>query len=45
MFLEPILSQEHVLAAATRLLRELGDALARDAVGARVLRLLLFQCR
>ena len=33
-FLEPILSQEHVLKAATRLLRELGDALARDAVGA-----------
>jgi protein ImuB len=43
MFLEPILSQEHVLAAATRLLRELGDALGRDAVGARVLRLLLFR--
>ena len=45
-FLEPILSQEHVLEAATRLLRELGDALARDGVGARVLRLLLFRsCR
>jgi protein ImuB len=43
MFLEPILSQEHVLEAAMRLLRELGDALARDAVGARVLRLLLFR--
>ena len=43
MFLEPILSQEHVLEAATRLLRELADALARDAVGARVLRLLLFR--
>ena len=43
MFLEPILSQEHVLAAATRLLRELADTLARDAVGARVLRLLLFR--
>ena len=42
-FLEPILSQEHVLEAATRLLRELGDALARDGVGARVLRLLLFR--
>ena len=43
MFLEPILSQEHVLAAATRLLEELADALERDAVGARVLRLLLFR--
>ena len=43
MFLEPILSQEHVLEAARRLLRELADVLARDAVGARVLRLLLFQ--
>jgi len=42
-FLEPILSAEHVLEAATRLLRELADALTRDAVGARVLRLLLFQ--
>ena len=36
MFLEPILSQEHVLEAARRLLRELADALARDAAGARV---------
>ena len=43
MFLEPILSQEHVLEAARRLLRELADALERDAVGARVLRLLLFR--
>jgi protein ImuB len=43
MFLEPILSQEHVLEAATRLLRQLSDDLARDAVGARVLRLLLFR--
>ena len=42
-FLEPILSQEHVLEAATRLLQELGDPLARDGVGARVLRLLLFR--
>jgi protein ImuB len=43
MFLEPILSQEHVLEAARRLLRELADALARDAAGARVVRLLLFR--
>ena len=43
MFLEPILSQEHVLEAATRLLRELAAVLARDAVGMRVLRLLLFR--
>jgi protein ImuB len=42
-FLEPILSQEHVLEAATRLLRELACVLARDAVGMRVLRLLLFR--
>jgi protein ImuB len=42
-FLEPILSQEHVLEAARRLLRELADALARDAAGARVVRLLLFR--
>ena len=32
-----------MLEAATRLLRELADDLARDAVGARVLRLLLFR--
>ncbi len=43
LFLEPILSHEHVLEAATRLLRELADALLSDGVGARVLRLLLFQ--
>ena len=43
MFLEPILSQEHVLEAARRLLRELAAALARDAAGARVVRLLLFR--
>ncbi len=42
-FLEPILSQEHVLEAATRLLDRLAEDLARDAVGARVLRLLLFR--
>ncbi len=43
MFLEPILSAEHVLEAATRLLRELAEALMHDGVGARVLRLLLFR--
>jgi protein ImuB len=31
MFAEPILSAEHVLEAATRLLRELAEALMRDA--------------
>ena len=43
LFLEPILSQEHVLEAARRLLRELAEVLMRDGVGARVLRLMLFQ--
>jgi protein ImuB len=42
-FLEPILSQEHVLEAATRLTERLVEDLARDAVGARSLRLLLFR--
>jgi protein ImuB len=42
-FLEPILSQEHVLEAATRLLERLAEDLARDAAGARTLRLLLFR--
>jgi protein ImuB len=42
-FVEPIVSHEHVLEAATRLLEPLVDDLARDAVGARVLRLMLFQ--
>lgn len=42
-FLEPIVSQEHALEAATRLLRELAGALVRDGKGARVLRLMLFQ--
>ena len=37
------MSQEHVLEAATRLLRELSETLAHAAVGARVLRLLLFR--
>ena len=42
-FLEPILAEEHVLEAATRLLRQLAEDLERDGVGARVLRLVLFQ--
>ena len=42
-FVEPIISQEHVLEAATHLLEALARDLARDAVGARVLRLLLFR--
>jgi protein ImuB len=43
MFLEPIHTQEHVLEAARRLLVTLAEDLARAAVGARLLRLLLFQ--
>jgi protein ImuB len=43
MFVEPIVSHAHVLEAATRLLDSLAADLARDAVGARVLRLMLFQ--
>jgi protein ImuB len=42
-FAEPIVSHEHVLEAAMRLLGCLVDDLARDAVGARVLRLMLFR--
>jgi protein ImuB len=42
MFAEPISSQEHVLEAARRLLVTLTADLARAAVGARLLRLLLF---
>ena len=42
-FLEPILQQEHVLEAARRLLARLMRDLARDAVGVRLLRLLLFK--
>jgi len=42
-FVEPIVSLEQVLEAATRLLGSLVDDLARDAVGARVLRLMLFR--
>jgi protein ImuB len=42
-FVEPIVSQEHVLEAATRLLHSLAADLAHDAMGARVLRLMLFR--
>ena len=42
-FLEPILQQEHVLEAARGLLQSLMQDLARDAVGVRLLRLLLFK--
>src|SRR5262245_25286504 len=42
-FLEPIMDQEQVLQAATRLLETLVQDLTRDAVGARLLRLLLFK--
>jgi protein ImuB len=43
VFAEAITTQEHVLEAATRLLHDLADDLARDGVGARKLRLLLFR--
>ncbi|MBO0764541.1 MAG: DNA polymerase Y family protein, partial [Hyphomicrobiaceae bacterium] len=43
MFEEPIMSHEHVLEAATRLLNSLAAELARDGVGVRVLRLILFR--
>ena len=42
-FLEPILHQEHVLDAARHLLERLVQDLARDAVGARLIRVLLFK--
>jgi protein ImuB len=42
-FLEPITASAHVLEAAIRLLDQLAVQLAHDAVGARVLRLLLFR--
>jgi protein ImuB len=42
-FAEPIVSHEHVLEAATQLLDSLAADLALDAVGARVLRLMLFR--
>jgi protein ImuB len=42
-FVEPIMAQEHVLEAATHLLEVLARDLERDAVGARLLRLLLFR--
>ena len=41
-FAEPIVSQEHILEAATRLLQPLVADLERDGAGARSLRLLLF---
>ncbi len=41
-FAEPIVSQEHILAAATRLLQRLVGDLAHAAAGARSLRLMLF---
>ena len=43
VFVEPIMAQEHVLEAATHLLEALARDLERDAVGARLLRLLLFR--
>jgi len=42
-FAEAIMTQEHVVEAATRLLRDLAADLARDGAGARKLRLLLFR--
>ena len=42
-FVEPIVSQDHILEAATRLLHGLVADLERDAAGARVVRLLLFR--
>src|SRR5690349_11081389 len=42
-FMEPILEQEQVLEVARRLLQRLMSDLARNAVGVRVLRLLLFK--
>jgi len=42
-FAEAITTQEHVVEAATRLLHDLAEYLARDGVGARKLRLLLFR--
>jgi protein ImuB len=42
-FLEPIIHQEQVLEAARHLLEKLVQDLARDAVGARLIRLLLFK--
>jgi protein ImuB len=42
-FVEPIFSQEHVLEAVTRLLGSLMEDLARDAMGARLVRVMLFR--
>src|SRR5262249_60140451 len=43
VFAEAITTQAHVAEAATRLLHDLAEDLARDGVGARKLRLLLFR--
>jgi protein ImuB len=43
MFVEALTTQAHVLEAATRLLHNLTEDLARDGVGVRKLRLLLFR--
>ncbi len=43
MFVEALTTQAHVVEAATRLLHNLAEDLARDGVGARKLRLLLFR--
>jgi protein ImuB len=43
MFVEAITTHAHVVEAATLLLRKLAEDLARDGVGARKLRLLLFR--
>jgi protein ImuB len=42
-FLEPIVSQDHILEGVARLLQQLSARLAQDEVGVRVLRLLLFR--
>jgi protein ImuB len=42
-FVEPIVSQEHILKAAARLLHGVVADLERDAAGARLVRLLLFR--
>ena len=41
--LEPIVTQEAIVAVASRLMQDLVDALARDGVGARSLRLMLYR--
>jgi len=42
-FVEPIMAQEHVLEAATRLLHALAEDLAHAAAGVRVVQLLMFR--